>query len=233
MIRVLVVDDDFRVASVHAAYVEKVPGFIVVGQAHSAQAFVVNLETLAPDLVLLDLYLPDQHGLEVLKRLRQARSGASSVDVIVITAASDADSVRTAMQFGAFHYLLKPFGFVALQERLLAYQAMHRQLGSLRQADQLSVDRIYSAMSGTARAEPKSRTLEAVEQLLAELGLWLTAVEVAAKLGTSRATAQRYLSRLEASGKVVMALRYGTTGRPEHRYRHHRAADVPSDLPNT
>ncbi|HET9058794.1 MAG TPA: response regulator [Acidimicrobiales bacterium] len=220
MIRVLVVDDDFRVASLHAAYVEKVPGFVVVGQAHSAQALVANLEPLAPDLVLLDLYLPDQHGLEVLKRLRQARSAAGNVDVIVITAASDAASVRSAMQYGAFHYLLKPFGFAALQERLLAYQAMHRQLGSLQQADQTSVDRLYSSMSATAKPEPKSHTLEAVEDLLAEVESWLTASEVAAKLGTSRATAQRYLNRLEASGRVVMSLRYGTTGRPEHRYRH-------------
>jgi response regulator of citrate/malate metabolism len=220
MIRVLIVDDDFRVASVHAAYVDKVPGFVVVGQAHSAQGLVTNLVPLAPDLVLLDLYLPDQHGLEVLKRLRQAREGASNVDVIVITAASDAASVRSAMQYGAFHYLLKPFGFAALQDRLLAYQAMHRQLSSLQQADQPSVDRLYSSMSGTAKPEPKSHTLEAVEELLAGVESWLTASEVAANLGTSRATAQRYLSRLEASGRVVMSLRYGSTGRPEHRYRY-------------
>ena len=226
MIRTLVVDDDFRVASVHAAYVEKVPGFEVVGQVHSAQALVASLATLKPDLVLLDLYLPDQHGLDILKRLRQAGPGTNNIDVIVITAASDAASVRSAMQCGAFHYLLKPFGFQALHERLIAYQGMRRQLVSIQQADQPSVDRLYSMMSGPGRSEPKSHTLEAVEELLATAGDWLSANEVATRLGTSRATSQRYLSRLELAGKVSVALRYGATGRPEHLYRH-QATELP------
>ena len=226
MIKTLVVDDDFRVAAIHAAYVERVPGFEVVGQAHSAQALVGSLATLTPDLVLLDLYLPDQHGLDILKRLRQAGPGTNGIDVIVITAASDAASVRSAMQCGAFHYLLKPFGFQALQERLLAYQSMRRQLVTLQQADQSSVDRLYSTMSGPARPEPKSHTLEAVEDLLAGAGSWLSATEVAARLGTSRATSQRYLSRLELAGRVAVTLRYGTTGRPEHLYRY-QATDLP------
>ena len=139
MIRTVVVDDDFRVASIHAAYVQKVPGFSVVGQVHSAESLVTSMGSLQPELILLDLYLPDHHGLEVLKRLRQPGSGADNIDVIVITAASDAASVRSAMQCGAIHYLLKPFGFPALQDKLLAYQAMRRQLNALQRADQSSV----------------------------------------------------------------------------------------------
>jgi response regulator of citrate/malate metabolism len=146
--------------------------------------------------------------------------------VIVITAASDAASVRSAMQCGAFHYLLKPFGFPALRQKLVAYQAMRRQLSSLRRADQTSVDRLYSLMSGAPRPAPNSYTLEAVEEILASVDTWLSANEVAARLGTSRATAQRYLARLEAGGRVIMALRYGSTGRPEHRYRY-QSTDVP------
>jgi len=220
MIRTLVVDDDFRVASIHAAYVEKVPGFVVVGRAHTAEALVTSLGPLQPDLILLDLYLPDHHGLEVLRRLRQPTSTASDIDVFVITAASDAASVRTAMQCGAVHYLLKPFGFPALQEKLIAYREMRRQLQALRQADQLSVDRLYSTMSGAASLPAHStHTLEAVEQLLNEADGELSASEVATRLGVSRATAQRYLSQLETSGKTIMTLRYGAAGRPEHRYR--------------
>jgi response regulator of citrate/malate metabolism len=180
VIRTLVVDDDFRVASIHAAYVEKVPGFVVVGQAHSAASLLASLTSSAPDLVLLDIYLPDLNGLEVLTRLRQPRSGARDVDVIVITAASDAASVKAAMQCGAVHYLLKPFGFA-------------------------------------------SYTLDAIEALLERSASELSASEVAASLGVSRATAQRYLSRLETMGRITMALRYGTAGRPEHRYRHPRS----------
>jgi len=227
VIRTLVVDDDFRVASIHAAYVEKVPGFVVVGQAHSAEALVSSIGPLQPDLVLLDLYLPDHHGLDVLKRLRQPGQPTSGLDVIVITAASDPTSVRSAMQCGAIHYLLKPFGFPALQDKLVAYREMRRQLHLLRQADQSSVDRLYATLSGgpgssTGKAHSR-RTLDAIEELLGQSVGELSASDVAASLGVSRATAQRYLTQLEASGRVTMTLRYGTAGRPEHRYRHLRS----------
>ncbi|MDA8290477.1 MAG: response regulator [Actinomycetota bacterium] len=224
MIRTLVVDDDFRVASIHASYVEKVPGFVVVGQAHSAESLVSRIAPLAPELVLLDLYLPDHHGLEVLKRLRQPSFSAHELDVIVITAASDAASVRTAMQCGAIHYLLKPFGFPQLQEKLVAYREMRRQLDALRTADQSSVDRLYAALGRAAGPVPArshaTHTLDAIADLLANEPGDLSASDVASALGVSRATAQRYLTQLEADGRVALALRYGSTGRPGHRYRY-------------
>lgn len=232
MIRTLVVDDDFRVAAIHAAYVERVPGFVVVGQAHSAEALVAAIASLRPDLILLDLYLPDHHGLEVLKRLRQAPSDASALDVIVITAANDAASVRAAMQSGAVHYLLKPFGFEALRDKLLAYEEMRRQLGALESADQASVDRLYGAMARPARQSPSpahpSHTLEAIVDLLARTDAELSASEVAEHLGVSRATAQRYLVQLEAAGRITMSLRYGSAGRPEHRYSRRGGEALPN-----
>ena len=89
MIRVLVVDDDFRIAGIHAAYVDKVDGFQTIAQVHTAAEAIAAVDRLRPDLLLLDLYLPDEHGLEPA-RLR--RDGHPPVDVIVITAAKDADS---------------------------------------------------------------------------------------------------------------------------------------------
>ena len=98
MIRVVVVDDDFRIAGIHAAYVDKVDGFQTIAQVHTAAEAIAAVDRLRPDLLLLDLYLPDEHGLELAARLR--RDGHPPVDVIVITAAKDADSVRVAMQRG-------------------------------------------------------------------------------------------------------------------------------------
>lgn len=217
MIRVLVVDDDFRVAGVHAAYVARVPGFCVVGEAHSAAAVFDALGRGGVDLVLLDLYLPDLHGLEVLRRLRAA--GVGSVDVIVITAANDVASVRAAMQGGAVHYLLKPFDFGALRDKLLAYHAMHEEMASARVADQRGVDRLFGALAGARPAAGASNhTLEAVEAVLAEEEEDLSATEVAERLGISRATAQRYLARLEALSRASVRPRYGRAGRPENRY---------------
>jgi response regulator of citrate/malate metabolism len=221
VIRVLIVDDDYRVAAIHSAYVQRVPGFEAAGQAHTAQDAVGAVDRLHPDLLLLDLYLPDEHGLDLVARLR--REDHPRVDVIVITAAKDADSVRAAMQHGALHYLLKPFSFPALRDKLLSYAQMRARLGTLAVADQRNVDRVFGALRVTDQLTgSKGRsphTLETVERLLTESGEHLSAAEVAKRTGMSRATAQRYLTHLHDLGRVAVQLRYGASGRPEHGYR--------------
>ncbi len=221
MIRTVVVDDDFRVAAIHAAYVGKVDGFEVIATAHTAAEAMQVVDRLRPDLLLLDLYLPDEHGLELVARLR--RDNHPPVDVIVITAAKDADSVRAAIQGGALHYLLKPFGFPVLRDKLLSYAQMRARLGEIRHVDQRNVDRVFGALRAPdqlAGAKGRSvHTLEAVEKLLAEAAGDMSAAEVAERTGMSRATAQRYLSHLHEIGRVDIRLRYGSGGRPEHGYR--------------
>ena len=220
MIRTVVVDDDYRVAAIHAAYLGKVPGFEAIAQVHTAAAAIEAVDRLRPDLLLLDLYLPDAHGLEVVARLR--REDHPRVDVIVITAAKDADSVRAAMQHGALHYLLKPFSFPALRDKLLSYAQMRSRLDALRTADQRGVDQVFGALRAPGRAaasKGSDYTLAAVEELLAGREGDLSASEVAGLTGMSRATAQRYLTHLHELGRVTIRLRYGASGRPEHRYQ--------------
>jgi two-component system CitB family response regulator len=160
---------------------------------------------------------------------RLRREGHPPVDVIVITAAKDADSVRAAMQGGALHYLLKPFSFPALRDKLLSYAQMRSRLGALHEPDQRNVDRVFGALRAQdqlAGAKGRSaHTLEAVERLLASGGQELSAAEVAEMTGMSRATAQRYLSHLHEIGRVQIRLRYGSGGRPEHRYRWYQAGE--------
>jgi two-component system CitB family response regulator len=188
---------------------------------HTAAAAVEAVMELKPELLLLDLYLPDEHGLDLVARLRG--TSYPPVDVIVITAAKDADTVRAAMQHGALHYLLKPFSFPALRDKLLSYAQMRSRLDGLRAADQRSVDRVYGALRAPGQlAASKGRsdyTLETVEELLAGRDTDLSAAEVAERTGMSRATAQRYLTHLHDLGRVEIRLRYGASGRPEHGYR--------------
>jgi len=221
-IRTLVVDDDYRVAAVHAAYVAKVEGFQVVGQAHTAAEALQSVADLRPDLVLMDVFLPDGDGLTVVRKLMDRERHP---DVIVITAARDMATVRTAMQLGAVHYLVKPFGFAALSERLQAYRRLHLRIAGLpHEAEQSDVDELFGilrAPTATGRKLEKGHsaaTLALVRDAVRTANDAVSATDIAQSIGISRATAQRYLTYLERYGLVRLHLRYGTTGRPEHRY---------------
>jgi response regulator of citrate/malate metabolism len=221
-IRTVVVDDDFRVASIHAAYVAKVDGFEVVGEAHSAADALDAVSRLHPDLVLMDVYLPDGDGLSVVRTLIE---GQAHPDIIVITAARDVSTVRTAMQLGAVHYLVKPFGFAALAERLRSYRNLRQRIAGIADdAEQSDVDELFGLLRGPLSATIKpakghsAPTLELVRNAVKAADSDVSAAEVADVIGISRATAQRYLTYLERHGVVRLHLRYGVTGRPEHRY---------------
>lgn len=220
-VRTLVVDDDYRVAKIHAAYVARTDGFEVVGQAHSAADALKAVTVLEPDLVLMDVYLPDGDGLGVIRKLLERQEHP---DFIVITAARDVSTVRTAMQLGAVHYLVKPFGYQALQEKLAAYHDLRRTMAELGDADQSAVDALFGMLRGPAALPPtpgkghSAPTLELVRNAVRSAAGDVSAAEVAELVGISRPTAQRYLSYLTRHGVVRLQLRYGATGRPEHRY---------------
>ncbi|MFE7778785.1 response regulator [Streptomyces sp. NPDC057445] len=218
-INVLVVDDDVRVARINAAYVARVPGFHVVGQAHSATEALARIAGLHVDLILLDHYLPDESGLSVVRELR--RHGHQT-DVIMVTAARDVATVQAAMRHGALQYLVKPFNFTGLRARLEAYAGLRRTLDRGGEAEQAEVDAIFGALSATSSPGlPKGHsptTAGLVRKVLLAAEAALSAQEIAEHAGVSRQTAQRYLKLLERSGRVNLSLRYGETGRPEHRY---------------
>jgi response regulator of citrate/malate metabolism len=220
VIRTLVVDDDAMTASIHRSYVERVRGFEVVGEAHSGAEALELVQRLEPELVLLDIYLPDMSGLDVLRRLR-AR-GEPRIDVIAVTAAKDVNTLREAIHGGVVHYLVKPFFFDALRERLEAYAALHGRLERLREPEQEDIDHVFSLLRSHGRKSlPKgisAPTLALVVEAL-RAGGEVTAVEVAKRAGVSRGTARRYLEYLAATGASELTLRYGATGRPEHLYR--------------
>ncbi|MEV0585622.1 response regulator [Nonomuraea sp. NPDC050310] len=214
MIKVLVVDDDFMVARIHSGYVARVPGFQVVATVHSGAEALRAVAEHRPDLVLLDIYLPDRSGLEVLQELQH-------VDVLMISAARDVPTVRAAIRGGAINYLIKPFSAAALAERLEQYAEARRQLeGFGPEVRQDEVDRLFGA--GPRAHLPKglsSATCALVAEALRAAGGDLSAAEAAEATGLSRVSARRYLEYLCAAGRAELRPRYGTAGRPEHRYR--------------
>ncbi|MER5181968.1 response regulator [Streptomyces sp. NPDC002896] len=220
MIEVLVVDDDTRVARVNAAYVEKVAGFHVAGEAHTGAEALRLVDSLPRlDLVLLDHYLPDETGLAVVREMRRR---GHQTDVIMVTAARDVSTVQAAMRLGALQYLVKPFAFAGLRAKLEAYAELRRTLDSGGQAEQAEVDRIFGALSAGSQAElPKGHsrnTAELVRRALESAEAPLSAQEIADRTGLSRQTAQRYLKLLERTGQARLTLKYGDAGRPQHCY---------------
>jgi response regulator of citrate/malate metabolism len=221
-VRTVIVDDDFRVAALHRAYTEKVAGFTVVGDARSGADALALVARTQPDLVLLDIYLPDMSGLDVLRALRGP--GWPPVDVVAITAARDVATLRGAISGGVVHYLIKPFRFAAFEEKLRSLATVRTRLARLREAEQADVDRIFASLRGAhgADALPKGLSDATLEGVLRTLRLTpggLTSRTVAEAVGVSRVTARRYLDHLCQLGRAELTLRYGTGGRPEHNYR--------------
>lgn len=211
-LRVLIVDDDFHVARLHAEYVQSVPGFRALGPVITAEAALRAVEAHQPDLVLLDVYLPDAMGLDLLRTL--------DTDVFMLTAAAEADAVRKAYRRGALAYLIKPFTSAQLTQRLQAYARYRRAIQGPQGVDQQTVDRALRGLTpaqNAAGTRARQTTETAVLKAL-EAGGRVSASEIARTVGVSRATAQRYLSALVDEGTVEIELEYGTTGRPEHLY---------------
>jgi response regulator of citrate/malate metabolism len=221
-IGVLIVEDEPVAADAHVAYVGRVRGFGVRGKAHDGAEAIRQLgdPSSGIDLVLLDLYLPDMHGLDVVRAMRTAGHRA---DVIAVTSARDLEVVRAAVSQGIVQYLLKPFTFAALREKLERYSAYRQQLAGDVAISQHEVDRVLATLRGSDSGSlPKGmspQSLDAVVMVLRPSSDGLSATEVAGVLGASRVTARRYLEFLADSALVVRRSRYGSAGRPEVEYR--------------
>jgi response regulator of citrate/malate metabolism len=222
MIGVLIVDDDFMVAKVHAGFVAALDGFEVAGTASTGGQALEEIARLTPDLVLLDVYLPDMTGLEVLQKLR---AGGSPVDVMVISAARDVDSIRSALHGGVLQYLVKPFDRATFEARLRDYASLRGELAELDVAGQGDVDRLFGGARGTVSPPvptPKGiapETLELVRTALAAAGTeGLSATECSERTGLARVSARRYLEQLVSQQEADVRQRYGTAGRPERRF---------------
>ncbi|MBU3063452.1 response regulator [Nocardia sp. NEAU-G5] len=238
-IRVLIVEDEPRIAQAHRSYVERVPGFAVVGVVHTGRE-AIRVATRAAertdgparpgerrsrepiDLVLMDIGLPDIGGLEVTAALTRLRPRP---DVIAISSARDLDMVRAAVSHGVALYLLKPFPFAAFRDKLERYLEFRAALpdsaaSSLTQHD---IDRAFSALrTPDPRAvSPKGiapQTLEEISRVLRAAPGGLSATETGRSAGVSRVTAWRYLEQLAAEGVVERRTDYGRAGRPQVRY---------------
>lgn len=225
LIRVLVVEDEPLAAEAHAAYIGRLPGFVLAGSATTGQSALRQLASAAAagvpiDLVLMDMNLPDQHGLDISRRMRVA---GLTTDIIAITAVRELDNVRQAIAAGIVQYLIKPFTYATFAKKLTSYREFRARLNAHSTvANQSEVDRAFASLRSPDESRPKGLaddTLDAIVAFLQRQTSALSATEITDELGMSRVTARRYLEYLADSGSVLRSPRYGTPGRPENEYR--------------
>lgn len=222
-IRAVVTDDDFMIARLHEKFINTLSMYRVVGTAANGAETLQVVQETDPDLLVLDVYLPDKSGLDVLRELRAREV---SCDVILVTAAKEVQVVEDAFRLGIFDYLMKPFNLERLRGALEKYaqyrHSLYRQ-GAMSQemVDNLRQMRASSSSTGV-RHDTESgidqRTLVRVRKALDDIGRPCVAEDVAEYAGVSRSTARNYLSYLVEQGLVFEELSYGSVGRPRRLF---------------
>lgn len=220
--RVLIIEDDFRVADINRQFIEQADGFAVAGICHTASealAFLEQQERL-PDLVLLDAYIPDVKGLELLWELRRR---FRTLDIVMVTAAKEVETIQEALRGGVFDYLIKPIESARMMQMLKRFRDERALMGQHTELEQSLLDRALirnespQVEGGRLPKGIDPLTLDKVRGGL-DAHVAQTASSLAQQTGVSRSTARRYLEFLVAQGEVKAELDYGEVGRPERRY---------------
>ncbi|MFD2044842.1 response regulator [Ornithinibacillus salinisoli] len=221
MIQVIIAEDDFRIANIHEEFLKKVSGFEVVGKALNGDETIKLVHSHHVDLVLLDVYMPDILGSELIQDIRNIDP---NIDIIMISAATEMGIVGEVIRNGVFDYIIKPVKMERFIETVERFKEMKEKLDKKVEVDQSLLDEYfghYSETNNLTKQTPKGidpLTLEKVTKIINQLDSGITAEKMGEKIGVSRTTARRYLEYLISTGAITAELEYGIVGRPERRY---------------
>jgi response regulator of citrate/malate metabolism len=216
---VLIVEDSHVVATLHRRLVDTMAGFRSVGVVAEGDSAYRAVTAMRPDLAIVDLGMPGSDGLSFLRRVR---AEGLSLEVIVVTAARDSQTIRESLHLGVVDYLVKPFAPERLRQSLSAFAQRAR---ALRRAQLAQDDVDLVQASGAVRLPKlprglKRSTLAAVRSTLESSARALSAEDVGTKVGVARVTARRYLEYLEVIGAARVERECNGPGRPRNCYRH-------------
>lgn len=220
MLKVAIAEDDFRVASIHEQFLEKIAGVEVAGKALNASEAFALLENEEVDILLLDNYLPDQSGVSLLPELRQK---CPNLDIILITASTERKVIESSLRNGIVDYIVKPVTFNRFKTALNKVLRRRNLIESHDEFNQSVIDQVFAGSHTKVNSIslPKGidpLTLRKVQQTMESLGDGINAEDLSEYLGASRTTARRYLEYLISAGKAKAELEYGIVGRPERKY---------------
>lgn len=224
MINVMIIEDDPMVRDINSKFLKKMDDFKLLKAASNLMEAKEFMEDNKVDLLLLDIYLPKENGIDFLKQLR--KDGAE-VDVILITADKTSSMIQEALRYGAVDYLIKPFTLERFKEALGKYKQMHNSFSNSNIIEQKTLDKYISGAS-----LDKSNDEEDFEkginkytykiiwnEIESSKSDYKTAEEISASSGVARVTVRKYLDYMEKEGKVKKLIEYGKVGRPQHKYK--------------
>jgi CitB family two-component system response regulator CitT len=221
-IKAAIAEDDFRVADIHEKFLKKFKEIEVVGKSLNGEQTLQILSEETPDLLILDVYMPDMLGSDLLPIIRER---FPKVGIIMITAATDRAFIEKALGYGVEHYLIKPVNRERFDEVILEYIKKHSLLNTRHEVDQNYVDLLFGnnkmEKAGKGLGLPKGIdeiTLGKVKNALRVKNQGLSAEEVGNEIGASRITARRYLEYLSSIKEAKAEVVYGIVGRPERKY---------------
>ncbi|MEH6941321.1 response regulator [Bacillus sp. JJ722] len=222
-ITVLLIEDDPMVREVNRQFIEKVKGYTVIGFASNGVEGIAQIEALKPDLVFMDIFMPEQDGLLTIQKIREKKL---QVDVITVTAANDMKTVQHILQFGVFDYIMKPFSFERIKQSLDSYVSYRQQMRNKVEITQNELDQILHFKKVDSKVNeteylPKGlnpTTLDKIVDYISSQTDPISAEQVSKGVGLARVTARRYLDYLEKQNKVEIVIQYGGVGRPINQY---------------
>ena len=224
MIRVLLVDDQTLVRQGFKVLLEAHEDIQVVGEAQNGKQAIEQVETLRPDLVLLDVRMPEMDGVAVTQAICQQ---FKEVKVLLLSTFNHDDYVCRAMQFGAMGYLLKDTRAEELVQAIRMAHQGYTQLGPgllqkvLTSAEKTSLPAERSTIKNRAVTEPSSEhpqklspELQALtkreREVLSCIITGATNRQIAKELFISERTVKNHvtsiLNRLNVSGRVQAAM---------------------------
>lgn len=221
VIRVAIAEDDFRIANIQEGFLQQLEGFTLVWKALNGAEALEQLGREPVDLLLLDIYMPDWLGTELLPIIKEQ---FPQTDIIMITAASEKEMLQEALRYGVFHYLIKPVSLQKFTSILMNYKKKKQLLSEASHVTQDVIDAYFSEVVSPTISTTSlptgidSVTLTHVSDLMKTIESGISIEEMGVKMGASRTTARRYLEYLVTIGSCRVEHEYGIVGRPERRY---------------
>jgi two-component system, CitB family, response regulator len=221
MIEVMIVEDDPMVREINSRFLNRIEGFILYKAVSNLDDAKKTISIKKPDLILLDVYLPKENGIDFLKWIRGQEI---AIDIILITADNSKERIQEAFRYGVVDYLIKPFSFERFKESLLQFKGRHNQFKKIDVIEQKDLDKLISSSNVSQNEDDFAKGLNKYTYR----AIWdeieksnyedFTAEDLAEKLKIARVTVRRYLEYLEKENKVDKLVEYGKVGRPQYKY---------------